>query len=455
MSAYDKTCFVVMGYRQKTDPATGRVLNLDGTYQAIIKPAVEQAGLTCVRSDEIRQSSVIDVLMYEYLLRSKLVVADLSTYNVNAFYELGVRHALRAKATILMAEQQMTLPFDLKAISTLFYEHLGEDIGYSEALTRQAELRKLIAAVLAADRTDSPVYTFLPLLPPRVQQQVQQQQDESASRSVDGIPMAPGPAPAAEPVVTIAGLTEQARDRKAEKDWAGATRILDEIRERDPGDAWARQQLGLVTYKWADQVLATDRARAKALYETAREHLKALRPAETTDAETLGLWAALHKRLFDFEGGADNLDTAIESYHRGFAIQHDYYNGINYAFMLDVRGAQRSGARAVMDHGLAYDTRMNVIPLCEAHLARLRNADVAPGRERALLEDRYWVTATLEEAYFATAQTDNHIKAATEAEALAQELAQGWMRENTKQQLDTLASLLKNVDVAAFIRADG
>jgi hypothetical protein len=33
------TCFVVTGFGNKTDYSTGRVLNLDKTYQQLIRPA--------------------------------------------------------------------------------------------------------------------------------------------------------------------------------------------------------------------------------------------------------------------------------------------------------------------------------------------------------------------------------------------------------------------------------
>ena len=55
---------------------------------------MNSAGFDCVRADEIQHSGVIDVPMYERLLNADLVVADLSTLNVNAFFELGVRYAL-------------------------------------------------------------------------------------------------------------------------------------------------------------------------------------------------------------------------------------------------------------------------------------------------------------------------------------------------------------------------
>lgn len=79
------TCFVVMGFGKKTDFETGRTLDLDKSYKNMIKPAVEDAGLKCIRADEIVHSGLIDVPMYEQLLKADVVVADLSTSNKNAF----------------------------------------------------------------------------------------------------------------------------------------------------------------------------------------------------------------------------------------------------------------------------------------------------------------------------------------------------------------------------------
>src|SRR6266508_5496085 len=103
-SAESGTCFVVMGFGKKTDFETGRVLDLDQSYLSLIKPAVEAAGLRCIRADEIVHSGLIDVPMYEQLLNADVVIADLSTSNKNAFYELGVRHALKPYPASVIGE---------------------------------------------------------------------------------------------------------------------------------------------------------------------------------------------------------------------------------------------------------------------------------------------------------------------------------------------------------------
>jgi nucleoside 2-deoxyribosyltransferase len=70
--------------------------------------------------------------MYRKLLLADVVIADISTNNANALYELGVRHALKKGTTIIMSEKSGVLHFDLNHTATLIYEHLGDDIGCSE-----------------------------------------------------------------------------------------------------------------------------------------------------------------------------------------------------------------------------------------------------------------------------------------------------------------------------------
>ena len=112
-----KTCFVIQGFGEKTDLSTGRVLNLDASYE-VIKEAVQKAGLRCVRADEIIHSGTIDKPMYEWLFRADLVIADLSTYNVNAAYELGLRYGVRPGTTMIIAENGFKNPFDVGHIVT-------------------------------------------------------------------------------------------------------------------------------------------------------------------------------------------------------------------------------------------------------------------------------------------------------------------------------------------------
>src|SRR4051812_32123263 len=162
------TCFVAMGFGEKTAFYGGkkkqRTFNLGKTYENIIKPAVLGVGFECVRADEILHSTLIDKPMYEQLLQADIVIADLSTSNANAIYELGVRHALRPHTTIVIAEDKFAFPFDLNHVSITTYEHLGKEIGFREVMRMRGEIGKKIAAIIDKGETDSPVFLFLPRL---------------------------------------------------------------------------------------------------------------------------------------------------------------------------------------------------------------------------------------------------------------------------------------------------
>ena len=156
-------CFVIMGYGEKYDYPRNRLLNLDKTYNAIIKPAVEKTGYKCIRSDEIKHSGLIDNPMYANLLESELVIADISTLNANALYELGIRHGVRAFSTIIMAQKDEQIPFDVSHVCVFRYKHSGDDIGYTEALKCQKELEELIKVVSENKEIDSPFYAHMGL----------------------------------------------------------------------------------------------------------------------------------------------------------------------------------------------------------------------------------------------------------------------------------------------------
>src|SRR5262245_60319426 len=155
-----------MGFGEKTDFQSNRqrVLDLNRTFEDIIQPAVTESGVECIRADTIIHSTVIDKPMYEQLLDADLVIADLSTSNANAIYELGVRHALRPHTTIVMAEKGIAFPFDFNHLSILRYEHLGKEIGFREVMRMRDELKKRIAVLIGKGETDSPVFLFLPHL---------------------------------------------------------------------------------------------------------------------------------------------------------------------------------------------------------------------------------------------------------------------------------------------------
>jgi hypothetical protein len=261
--------------------------------------------------------------MYQQLLTADVVVADLSTYNSNAIYELGVRHALRPYTTITIAEKELKYPFDLNHIVIRPYEHLGKDIGFDEVMRMRGELTDAIRSILDKSEPDSPIYTYIKnLSPPHI--------------------------------------------REMAKSMAG---------------------------------------------------------------DATGLLGAIYKRLHELDpADRDSLDQAIANYERGFYLKNDYYNGINLAYLLNLRASISSGDEAVADNVFARRVRWKVVAICESK-------DVA----KVDPDERYWIAATLEEAYFGLGETAAFEKAKKAAEKLAR---QSWMGRSTEEQLHKLKKLL-------------
>jgi hypothetical protein len=409
-----KTCFVVQGFGQKTDFTTGRKLNLDASY-AVIKDAVEDAGLRCIRADEVVHSGSIDRPMYQWIMEADLVIADLSTYNVNAAYELGVRYGVAPKATITVAEDQFVNPFDVSHIIVHKYRHLGEDVGAAEARRFRRDLADVIRKVLAEQKDDSPIYEFFTMLPPR-----KADAPPAATRAV-----APGPEAMPPEDASAKALLDRAKQAVAGGQWVVAETLLDEVHKIRPADEYVVQQLALAVYKskFPSAVEALQRAK-----EILAAHLN---PATTNNPETLGLWGAVHKRLWSETAEPQYLDAAIAAYERGYYLKQDYYNGINLAYLLDLRATRYAPAEiaeGIADAVAARRLRREVIQLCEPALTRA----AAP-------EDGYWIAATLWEA--AVGLGDAAAIARWRDEATKRSAA-AWMLESTTAQLNSLTALL-------------
>jgi hypothetical protein len=422
-----------MGFGKKTDYKSGRTLDLDASYKGMIKPAVEDAGLTCIRADEIVHSGVIDVPMYEQLLTADVVVADLSTANANAFYELGVRHALRPHTTIAIAETGLEYPFDVNHTVIRRYKHLGEDVGVAEARRFHDELVSAICAILAKPTDDSPVYTYLSTLQPPV---LRNPPPQAPGAPVAAAASAPGgaPPPGTE---TLRVLMDAAEAARKAGDWTKCKIMLAMIRQQmqkkntegngPDVDPYIIQQLALATYKADNSV--------EALKE-AHNILSALAPEASNDPETLGLWGAIHKRLWDKTTDRNYLDQAIAAYDKGFSVKSDYYNGINVAYLLDLRASISEGDDAIADRVQAKRIRRQVIPTAEKLSLE---EDLKP-------EQRYWLVATVAEGYCGIGDEAKYQEWIAKANQVAPE---SWMIDSTREQIERLRALQATSSAAA------
>ncbi|MHA2940212.1 TRAFs-binding domain-containing protein [Vibrio sp. RC27] len=315
MYSGQKICFVIMGFGKKTDYSTGKTFDLDKTYKNIIQPAVESAGYQCVRADEIQDPGLIDKSMYALLMHADLVVADISTFNPNAIYELGVRHAVKPSTTIILKEEGGKINFDLDHTRIFHYKHLGEDIGADEAKRCQVELASLIQNATKNAFVDSPLYDFISdVQPPKLT-------EAEYARIIGDL---------AEKDNHIFAITEKARSLMSESKFVEATKLWKRASEMAPTEDYFIQQQTLATYKSKHPSEATALADALRIIESLSNN------GESNDPETLGLVGAIYKRMWQLNNDIECLYRAKNFYEKGFQISSDYYTGENFALCLDL-----------------------------------------------------------------------------------------------------------------------
>lgn len=436
-----------MGFGIKTDYATGRKLDLNKSYRLLIKPVVEAKGVECVRADEIRHSGTIDLPMYQELLNADVVIADLSTANVNAFYELGIRHALRPFTTIVISENKLVYPFDLNHIKITSYTHLGDAIDYEEVERFRNELGNVLQEVLDKQEPDSPVYTYLnQLVPPSLKATLEKVAKESAWSEASTEQEEKGKA--------LSLITEEAETALANSNFVKAKGLFESaliIGNNESGnsvvnnDSYLVQRLALTTYKaqLPDKITALNNA---------LELLGQLDLAHTNDPETVSQAGAIEKKLYEAGAGIDHLNDAILYFQRGYYLLNNRYNAINLAYSLNLRADSTlctSTEEVIADLIYANYTRKRVLYLCDKDWADItkREAtetpmDDADKEERKAFfdEQKFWILINKAEAHYGLGEFENYKKAKAESAAIEH---YNWMMEAFDGQIGKLRTLLQ------------
>ncbi|MGN6436242.1 MAG: TRAFs-binding domain-containing protein [Agriterribacter sp.] len=447
-----KRCFVVMGFGIKTDLATGRKLNLDKSYHALIKPVVEGKDMICVRADEIRHSGSIDLQMYQQLLSADIVIADLSTSNVNAFYELGIRHALKPRTTIIISEELLGYPFDLNHIVINKYTHLGDNIDYFEVLRFQKLLAETIDSVLLNESPDSPVYTYIDgLMPPSLKskaKKVVKQIDSMLSAQVASAENAEDQ--------SLAILIRQGEESLRKKDFDGAKALFEAALRLSGVDSEGAQINCSNTYLIQRLALTTYQARKPDYVTSLHDALVLLGKIDldrTNDPETVALAGSIEKHLFEENQGDEHLDNAILFYQRGYYLLHNRHNGINLAYLLQLRSTTNLSPtpdEKIADMVWTNRIRKEVLELCARDMERIEKMEtqgamagtaISDEQENIINEQKFWIAVNKAEAHYGLGEMMEYEKAAATAQLIKHE---DWMMESFKRQLEKL-SLLVNV----------
>jgi hypothetical protein len=112
-----KTCFVIMPFSDMDGYEPG---HFGRVYEHLIRPACVAAGFEPIRGDEVKGTNYIAIDILQRILKSDMVVCDLSGRNANVMYELGVRQAFDLPVALLKDKKTDRI-FDIQGLRTLDY----------------------------------------------------------------------------------------------------------------------------------------------------------------------------------------------------------------------------------------------------------------------------------------------------------------------------------------------
>ena len=127
-------------------------------YDELFRPIIENApqGYECKRSELENGSFTKDIV--KNLKDSYLVLVDLTDFNPNVMWELGVRHSLSKKTILVAREEFITkIPTDIKEYGVIPYE--DSITSYKKFET---EINKILVKIEKnPEKSDSPVFNYL------------------------------------------------------------------------------------------------------------------------------------------------------------------------------------------------------------------------------------------------------------------------------------------------------
>jgi hypothetical protein len=330
--------FIIRPFGTKND------INFDDVEQKLIAPALSRLQIPGCTTMKIRRQGNIRLDMFQHLLTSDLVIADISIHNANVYYELGVRHALRGKHTFMIRARGTDLktddvPFDIKTDRYLNYDGVNPQ-------TNVDDLYEGLRQTINSDAKDSPVFQILPNLDEQDRAKflpVPRDFREEVERATQMKELGDLELLAAEArgfAWEIEGIRLVGRAQFDLKGWEGARATWEAVLRQDHLDLQANKLLGTI-YQRLDDLTGSDQALKRVL---SRPGLTKKDRAET--GSLLGRNAKAHwseewrqsTSLPDRQRRAlvsAYLDESLEAYDAAFKedLNH-FYAGLNSLAML-------------------------------------------------------------------------------------------------------------------------
>lgn len=319
--------FVIRGFGQKAG------VDFERVHAELIAPALQEAGIDGGTTGDILQAGNVREDMFRELVLADVVVADVSVHNANVFYELGIRHAVRNRSTVLIRARIDEVPFDLRTDRYLSYDPVSAAASVPQLVQALRETR-------ASERIDSPVFQLLPGfasglhatlldLPRDLAEDIGRAREDRLLGDLRLI---------SDEVMGLrfeeAALRAVAQAMADVGDDVGAQRAWERIRAVRPGDLEANRALSNV-YRRLGELFSSDQAIGRALGGGTlgnhdRAELYALRGSNSKRRWVAQWRAAAEPNRARTALRSRELDDSFQFYRRGFDedLNH-WYSGLN------------------------------------------------------------------------------------------------------------------------------
>jgi hypothetical protein len=346
-----------MPFGQKRD-VSAILIDFDSIYKDLIAPSVIEAGLEPLRADEEMTGGIIHKPMFERLILCEYAVADLTTANANVFYELGVRHAVRPRSTVLIyAESGGRLPFDLAPMRALPYVINSEGVieNNNAGAAKAALIKRLEEAKTAQSAgIDSPLFQLVEGYPnidhtktdvfrDRVAYSTQMKQKLAVARKrgIDAIRSLERQELGNIRDLEAGVIVDLFLSYRAVKGWQDMINLVDRMPPPLAATAMIQEQLALSLNRQASKTNEPDKT---ILRERAQSILLDLLKKRGPHPETYGILGRIYKdqweetlKVGDDFAAPGLLKKAIEAYLHGFeADWRDAYPGINAVTLMEI-----------------------------------------------------------------------------------------------------------------------
>lgn len=359
----------------KSGPA--QKINFDMIYEELVKPAILKADMEPLIEYEENNFGVIQKTMYEKIVLCDFCIADLTNANPNAYYELGMRYAVKPHSTIpIIASSHFPLPFDVGINRTFAYQ-VDQDFNLSDKENDVEKLANILKTAKLNKSTDSPLYDMIngisfqnsvahektDVFRDKVRYNETIKNELAYARNVFGEDQNKQKSLRIEAINAVVEKYKPLENMETAVliDMMISYRNIDafgemlEFIEKLPRYVF---ETVMVQEQYAF-VLNRNGGRAKPVDEVmirkAEDALRNLESAGKASSETYGIWGRILKDKFDraYKNGTMgeakvHLKNALKYYEKGFESDpRDAYPGVNYVTCLEWLGEKQRSLRLV------------------------------------------------------------------------------------------------------------